>query len=101
MRPQRAKKRDDNAKEIIQELRAQGCFVQDMGAVGGGVADLVVGFRGLWHILEVKDGSKDQCKRILTPAQIAWVFDVKNRAPVHVVETVEQALAVVCASRQS
>lgn len=90
-----AAKRDDNHRQVVAGLRAAGAFVQDMGAVGSGVADLMVGYRGQWHILEVKNGEKCHSRRALTPRQIAWLFDIRNRAPVHVVESVEQALGVI------
>lgn len=88
-------KRDDNHRQIVAALRSAGAFVQDMGSIGKGFVDLVVGYGGYWFVLEVKDGSKPQSARKLTPAQLQWIFDVKGRAPVHVVETVEQALSVI------
>jgi hypothetical protein len=45
--------------------------------------------------MEVKDGDKAQSKRRLTLDQARWLLEVRNRAPVHVVETVEQALDVI------
>ena len=86
----RAAKRDDNEKEIIQALRAAGAFVQALSEI-----DLLVGHRGAWHLIEVKDGNKSPSRRKLTFDEMQFVLDIKNRAPVHVVVNVEQALDVI------
>jgi Holliday junction resolvase len=91
----RAAKIDDNQPQIVEALRAVGCFVQSMAPAGQGVPDLLVGSRGRWFVMEVKDGGKAQSKRKLTLDQARWLLEVRNRAPVHVVETVEQALNVI------
>lgn len=91
----RAAKVDDNQREIVDALRKRGCFVQSLAPVGNGCSDLLVGRNGRWVLLEVKDGSKTPSQRQLTPQQVQFILDCRNRAPVHVVETVEQALEVV------
>jgi len=91
----RAAKKDDNHQSVVQALRQLGAFVQDLGGVGQGCPDLLVGFRGAWHLLEVKDGDKAPSKRTLTPAEIEFVVGLRNRAPVHVVESETQAVRVV------
>ncbi len=91
----RAAKKDDNHASVVQALRQVGAFVQDLGGVGQGCPDLLVGFRGAWHLLEVKDGSKVPSARRLTPAEVEFVVGLRNRAPVHVVESPEQAVGVV------
>ena len=86
----RAAKRDDNEREIVQALRAAGAFVQALSSI-----DLLVGHRGAWHLIEVKDGNKPLSRRKLTFDEMQFILDVKNRAPIHVVENVEQALNVI------
>lgn len=95
----RAAKVDDNHKQITDGLRAAGCFVQSMAAIGNGCVDLLVASRGFWHVLEVKDGDKCQSRRKLTQAEVWWIVNVRNIAPVHVVETLEQALEAVRGQR--
>ena len=86
----RAAKRDDNELSIVQGLRAAGAFVQALDVI-----DLLVGYRGYWYLMEVKDSDKPLTKRRLTFDEMQFVVNVKNRAPVHVVETLEQALTVI------
>lgn len=83
--PSRAKKRDRNSLEVIKEFRRLGCTVEDLGSVGKGVPDLLVGLprrrdvplagivvlaamEGINLAVEVKDGPKAK----LTPDQTVW-----------------------------
>lgn len=83
--PSRAKKRDRNHAECIAEFRRLGCTAEDLGSVGKGVTDLLVGMEakfvvgnlgGPYKVLhlkvnlcvEVKDGDKAK----LTPDQTVW-----------------------------
>lgn len=47
-------RRDANHAKIRDGLRAVGCSVDDTADLGGGFPDLVVGFRGITYLLEVK-----------------------------------------------
>ena len=90
----RAAKRDDNHAEIRDNLRAIGAMVHDTGSLGGGFPDLVVGYRGVIHLLEIKDGSKPPSKRKLTPDEVKFFHDWAG-FPVHVVESFDDALRVI------
>lgn len=81
---------DANQTMIVNTLRACGCEVESLAAVGGGVADLLVYHRAMRRVLliEVKDGSKAPSARKLTPAQVEW----HARWPVMVVENIGQAI---------
>ncbi len=84
----RAARRDRNEPEIIAALEAVGASVQPLEAGGGGVPDLVVGFREVNYLLEVKAPTGD-----LTPAQKRW--HPSWRGQVCVVRTVEEAWAAI------
>ena len=43
----RAAKIDENQPEIVDALRAMGCSVTILSAVGNGCPDILVGFRGI------------------------------------------------------
>lgn len=86
---------DANQAKLVAALRAIGCFVQSLASVGGGVPDLLVGYRGRWLLLEVKDGSKPPSAQRLTPDEAVWHARAARCAPVHVVKTVEEAVALV------
>ena len=62
-------KRDENHKRIVNAARNLGCTVLDLGDVGGGCPDILVGFRGENVLVEIKDGSKFPSQRYLTEDQ--------------------------------
>ena len=88
-----AAKVDDNQGAIVKALRClPGCFVQ---SIGQPYYDLLVGFRGRWHVLEVKDPAKCPSAQQLTPPQLDTLAKLRNSAPVHVVRTVDEALCAI------
>jgi len=85
---------DANQTEIVAALRAAGASVEPkLARIGDGVPDLLVSFRGMWYILEVKDGTKSPSRQALTDDEKRW--HAKQQAPVFLVNSVEQALAVL------
>ena len=89
----RAAKVDNNQTEIVAALRKIGATVQPLHAVGQGCPDILVGWRGMNTILEIKDGKKPPSARKLTEDQEKW--HAAWRGQVTVVETVEQAIEAV------
>jgi hypothetical protein len=89
----RAAKVDANQAEIVEALRKIGASVQSLHAVGQGCPDLLVGWRGIVSLLEVKDGSKPPSARKLTEDQVKW--HAEWRGQVAVVENVEQAIEAI------
>lgn len=68
----RAAKTDRNQAEIVKAFRQIGANVQILSAVGKGCPDLLVGFRGVNVLVEVKDGEKAPSDRKLTTDQVRW-----------------------------
>ena len=89
----RAARTDANHREIVAALRKAGASVADLSAVGGGVPDLLVGFRSRNWCLEVKDGKKPPSARKLTPEQQAWVDDWRGQWAC--VKSAEEAVEMV------
>lgn len=89
----RAAKVDDNQSEIVKALRAIGATVQPIHQIGKGCPDLLVGWRGMNTLLELKDGAKAPSARKLTQDEVDW--HANWRGQVAVVETVEQAIEAV------
>ena len=89
----RAAKVDANQESIVAALRKIGATVQLLHAVGQGCPDILVGWRGMNTILEIKDGKKPPSARKLTEDQEKW--HAAWRGQVTVVETVEQAIEAV------
>lgn len=90
----RAAKIDNNQPLIVDALRAVGARVQSLAAVGDGVPDLLVQFRDMFYLLEVKDPAQPPSKRKLTEEQ---EFFHKRWASsrLGVVETPEEALQAI------
>jgi len=89
----RAAKVDTNQADIVAALRKIGASVQPLHSVGQGCPDLLVGWRGMNTILEIKDGKKPPSARKLTDDQVIW--HEGWRGQVAVVETIEQAILAV------
>lgn len=89
----RAAKVDANQDQVVSALRAAGATVQSLAAVGQGIPDLLVAFRGEMYLMEVKDGAKPPSARALTPDQVKW--HAGWGVPVHVVNHPEEALRAI------
>ena len=90
----RAAKKDRNHVEIVEALRKAGATVVDLGAVGHGVPDLLVGHRGRTMLMEVKDGQKCPSARHLTPDQERF-FATWHGGTLAVVDSVDAALRMI------
>lgn len=85
--PKYAAKRDLIERPIIDALTGVGAIVTQLSQAG--VLDLLVGYRSVFSVLEVKDkGGKT------TPAQDVFIERYAGY-PVHVVYTVEEALRAI------
>lgn len=94
-----AKKVDGTHKEIVDGLRAVGVQVQSLADLGRGVPDILCSWRGRWWVAELKDGSKPPSARALTEAEKAWHDKFGRNAPVHIWNSLEEALRAIGASR--
>lgn len=90
----RAAKIDRNQPEIVTALRRIGADVFSLAAVGCGIPDLLVGFRGATFLLEIKDGSKPPSARQLTDDQVEWHAAWRGGRCV-VVSNITEALAAI------
>jgi len=93
----RTKKTDDNQAEIVQSLRKIGASVQDLSGVGGGCPDLLVGFRGVNYLMEIKRNTErgvvKPSESKLNARQVEW-HGVWN-GQVCVVRTPEEAINLI------
>ena len=89
----RAARIDQNHGEIVDALRAIGCSVLSLAALGKGVPDLLVARNGRMWLIEIKDGGKPPSKRKLTDDQVE--FWASWRGQIAKAETVEQAIEIV------
>ena len=93
----RAARIDANQTRIVRALRDIGAVVHSLAGVGSGCPDLLVGFRGVTFLLEVKDGSKPLSERKLTPDQGRWHEEwlLLSGAPLDVVTCEDDALRAI------
>lgn len=68
----RAARLDSNHPNVVKALRSAGMTVQSLAAVGQGVPDLLVGWRGLNLVMELKDGAKPPSAQALTADETKW-----------------------------
>lgn len=92
-----AAKADRNQPEIVAALRKIGAKVVPTHTIGQGFPDLIVTFNGRTLLLEIKDGQKPPSARKLTPDQ--ETFHAAWTGELHVVESIEQAIAVTTQGR--
>ena len=87
-------KADGNQGEIVDGLRQIGARVANTAMVGDGFPDIVVGFRGRIHLMEIKDPVQKPSARKLTGAEEIFHQDWEG-LPVHIIETLESAIEVI------
>lgn len=86
----RAARADANQPAVVAALRKVGAIVYSLHRVGAGVPDLLVGFRGLTYLLEVKEPKGG----VLTPQQIEFGLNWRGR-PVSIVKSPDEALRAI------
>lgn len=84
---------DRNQSEIVNALRRIGCTVHCTHQQGDGFPDIVVGFRGVNYLLEIKDGTKPASAQALTKDEADWHEAWQGR--VVVVNSITAALEAV------
>lgn len=62
----RAKKVDDNQRELVKAFRDLGATVLILSSVGSGCPDLLIGYRNKNFLVEIKDGKKWKSQTRLT-----------------------------------
>ncbi len=89
----RAARIDANQPDIVKVLRAVGASVAHIHMVGQGLPDIIVGFRGVNYLMEIKDENKPPSKRRLTPDEKDWHDNW--RGSVVVVNNEDEALKAI------
>jgi hypothetical protein len=88
-----ARRVDANQDQIVSALRACGATVRVISQ-GGGIPDLLVGYRGHTVLMEVKDGQKPPSARALTEPEQKF-FDEWTGGMLVIVNNVDEALEIL------
>ena len=94
--PRRAHRLDANHEAIVNALYCAepDVSVFSLAGVAAGCPDLLVGIKGVTHLVEVKDGAKPPSRRRFTPEQRRWI-ERWHGAPVVVLTDEQTAQAWV------
>ena len=84
---------DDNQRDIVMALREYGAVVRIISQ-GDGIPDLLVAYKGVTILMEVKDGNKPPSARKLTEAEQKF-FDEWTGGMLVVVNSVEESIATL------
>lgn len=89
----RAKRVDDNQKEIVKQLRQLGATVRHLHMVGDGLPDIIVGYRRKNFLIEIKDHKKRKSQRKLTADEQEFFDTWKGQ--VDKCETLDEIIEVI------
>ena len=82
-------RKDKNHAAIVNALRGVGATVADTSALGGGIPDLLAGYKGVNVWIEVKDGAGS-----LTEDQLEFIAKWRG-TPVRVCRNTDEALRAI------
>jgi hypothetical protein len=84
---------DGNHAAIVRQFKAVGASVHDVHQVPNGF-DILVGYRGLNFIFEIKDPAQPKSGRKLTAGETAFK-DTWRGGEYHVIETFDEGLKII------
>ena len=84
---------DANQKQIVSHLRQIGASVLILSSVGSGCPDILVGYRGVNYLMEIKDGRKVPSAQKLTRDELA--FHDSWRGQVAVIRRPAEAFEII------
>ena len=85
---------DGNHAQVVSVLRRGGATVFSTAGVGDGFPDLVVGYRGVTHLIEVKNGTLTPSRQRLTDDEQDW-HHMWLGEPVEIVRSESQAAHLI------
>ena len=85
------KRTDSNHAEIIKALRKiPNMSVFSTHEVGKGFPDIVIGYKGINYLIEIKDGNKPPSARKLTDSEVKFHNDWKGQ--IKIVNNLDEVL---------
>lgn len=88
------KRTDSNHAEIIKALRKiPNLSVFSTHEVGKGFPDIVIGYKGINYLIEIKDGKKPPSARKLTPDEVKFHQDWNGQ--IDTIKNFEELLQII------
>jgi len=88
------KRTDANQKQIVEMVRKlPGASITSTHTIGKGFPDLVIGYKGINYLIELKDGNKPKSQKKLTPDEVE--FHMKWNGQIAVCENFEDILKIL------
>jgi len=88
------KRTDSNHAEIIKALRKiPNLSVFSTHEVGKGFPDIVIGYKGINYLIEIKDGNKPPSARKLTPDEVK--FHHEWHGQIKVIKNIDELLEII------
>lgn len=92
-------KADANQPGIVKRFREWGASVLHAHMIGGGAPDIIVGYEGINHLIEIKDGSKPKSAQKLTPDEV--IFHSAWRGMVNIITSDDDVDSFMRSLRES
>lgn len=88
------KRTDKNHSEIIKALRKiPNLSVFSTHEVGKGFPDIVIGYKGINYLIEIKDGNKPPSARKLTDSEVKFHQDWRGQTSV--IKNLDELLQII------
>jgi len=88
------KRTDSNHAEIIKALRKiPNLSVFSTHEVGKGFPDIVIGYKGINYLIEIKDGKKSPSQRKLTDAELD--FHLSWNGQIDTIKNLDELLQII------
>jgi hypothetical protein len=88
------KRTDANQKDIVEMVRKlPGASITSTHTIGKGFPDLVIGYKGINYLIELKDGNKPKSQKKLTPDEVE--FHLKWNGQIAICENFEDILKIL------
>jgi hypothetical protein len=88
------KRTDSNHTEIIKALRKiPNLSVFSTHEVGKGFPDIVIGYKGINYLIEIKDGNKPPSARKLTPDEVKFHQDWHGQ--ISIIKNLDELLEII------
>lgn len=87
-------KKDANHNDIVDAFIKMGAIVKDLSDVGNGVPDLIVGIKGEWYLVDVKNPETSYGRKGLNKRQTEWAFNWQGGG-VYLIYTIDDVKALI------